>query len=714
MRPLLDRSATAGRRIETSPAVAPVSAVTVYSPPVSPSRSPAIPDNERQAERQIAGLRKEIEHHNYRYYVLDSPEISDAEYDRLFRRLQQLEEAFPQLRSASSPTQKVGAAPAEKFAAVRHTLPMVSLSNAMSVDEFREFDERVRRLLKSADPVEYVAEPKLDGLAVELVYVDGELHVASTRGDGTTGEDVTANVKTIRSVPLTLRQERGTPPVPSRLEVRGEVIFPKAAFEQLNRERAKRDEPPFANPRNAAAGSLRQLDSRITAQRPLDIFCHSPGQTEGAIFDTHLGFLAALKAWGLKINPLNRRCTGAPAVERYHADIAERREGLPYEVDGVVAKVNDFDLQRRLGEVSRSPRWAIAFKFAAQQGRTRIRDILPSVGRTGAITPVAELEPVSVGGVTITSASLHNMDEVERKDIRIGDTVIVERAGDVIPYVVGVVTSERSGEERKFHMPSTCPVCGSKVVREEGEAAYHCIGMSCPAKLRETIRHFASKHALDIDGLGEKLVAQLIDKGLVTDVADLYDLTKEELVELERMAGKSAQNILDAIDGSRTTTLPRFINGLGIPQVGEHMASLLAEHFGSVEALEQATEDELLAIREVGPQTAREIRAFFALKQNRAVLDRLQKAGVNPKMQRRRRGDKLAGQTFVITGALSVPRDEAARWIEAQGGKVTSSVTKKTNYVVVGEDPGSKRDKARELGIPTLNEAELRALVGTS
>ncbi len=692
--------------------VARLAAPTVYSPAVPTSRSPAIPRGERQAEREIIRLRKQIEHHNYRYHVLDSPEISDVEYDRLFRRLQRLEEAFPELRATSSPTQKVGAPPAEKFAAVRHTLAMLSLNNAMSVEEFREFDERVRRLLNSTDPVEYVAEPKLDGLAVELVYADGELQVASTRGDGTTGEDITANVKTIRSVPLSLRQERGAPAAPSRLEVRGEVIFPKAAFEQLNRERAERNEAPFANPRNAAAGSLRQLDSRITARRPLDIFCHSPGRIEGVRFDTHLDFLAALKAWGLKVNPLNKRCTGPEAVESYHDDIARRREELPYEVDGIVAKVNDTELQRRLGEVSRSPRWAIAFKFAAQQGRTRVKDIVPSVGRTGAITPVAELEAVSVGGVTITSASLHNMDEVERKDIRIGDTVVVERAGDVIPYVVSVVTGERTGKERKFHMPSACPMCGSKVVREEGAAAYRCIGMGCAAKLREAVRHFASKHALDIDGLGEKLVTQLIDKGLVKDVADLYELTKDQLIELERMADKSAQNILDAIDGSKRTTLPRFINGLGIPQVGEHMAALLAAHFGSIEALEKATEEELLAIREVGPETAREIRAFFTLRQNRAVIERLQRAGVDPKMERRQRGDKLAGQTFVLTGGLSVPRDEATRWIESQGGKVASSVTKKTSYVVVGENPGSKLDKARDLGITTVSEKELRALVG--
>ncbi|HUI26109.1 MAG TPA: NAD-dependent DNA ligase LigA [Candidatus Kryptonia bacterium] len=678
---------------------------------MAPQRSP-LPRTARAAEAEIARLRKDVEHHNYRYHVLDAPEISDAEYDELFRRLQALEEAHPELRSPTSPTQRVGAPPADKFAAVQHTLPMLSLNNAMTPEEFREFEDRVHRFLKTDDAVEYVAEPKLDGLAVELVYLDGALTVASTRGDGTTGEDVTANVKTIRSVPLELRHERGAPAIPTRLEVRGEVIFPRASFDQLNRERAKHDEPPFANPRNAAAGSLRQLDSRITAQRPLDIFCHSPGQFEGVTFDSQWEFLAALRAWGLKTNPLNRRCANGEAVLRYHSEIAERRGALPYEVDGIVAKVNGFDLQRRLGEVSRSPRWAIAFKFKAQQAQTRVKNIVPSVGRTGAITPVAELEPVQVGGVTVSNASLHNMDEVERKDVRIGDTVIIERAGDVIPYVVGVVMGERTGRERKFHMPDKCPVCGSKVVREEGEAAYRCIGMSCSAKLREAVRHFASKHALNIDGLGEKLVAQLIDIGLVKNVADLYDLTTERLIDLERMAEKSAQNVIDAIAGSKRTTLARFINGLGIPQVGEHMAAVLAEHFGSIDALEQASEEELLAVRDIGPETAREIRAFFDQKDNRAVIARLTRAGVHPTVERRTRGTKLAGQTFVITGALSIPRDEATRLIEAQGGKVTSSVTKKTTYVVVGDDPGSKLDKAKQLGIRTLDERELRALVG--
>jgi DNA ligase (NAD+) len=678
---------------------------------MTPAAAPAGKLTESQAAREIARLSAKIEHHNHRYHVLDAPEISDAVYDQLFRRLVELEEAFPQLRNPASPTQRVGAPPAQTFASVCHTIPMLSLGNAMSAEEFQEFDERVRRGLKTSETVEYIAEPKLDGLAVELVYIDGALTIASTRGDGTTGENVTANVKTIRSVPLELRRQRGAPPIPVRLEVRGEVIFPRVAFERLNRDRAKRDEPPFANPRNAAAGSLRQLDSRITAQRPLDIFCHSSGQIEGAAFDSHWLFLTALRGWGLKINPLNRRCTGADDVVRYHAEINERRESLPYEVDGIVAKVNSVDLQRRLGEVSRSPRWAIAFKFKAQQARTRVKNILASVGRTGALTPVAELEPVPVGGVTVSNASLHNMDEVERKDVRIGDIVIIERAGDVIPYVVGVVTSERTGKERKFHMPATCPVCGSKVLREEGEAAYRCIGMNCPAKLRETVRHFASKYALNIDGLGDKLVAQLIDKDLVKDVSNLYDLTPKDLIDLDRMAEKSAQNIVDAIAGSKHTTLARFISGLGIPQVGEHMAAVLAEQFGSIDALQRATEEDLLAVRDIGPETAREIRAFFDQKDNHAVIARLLRAGIKFAPQQRSRGTKLSGKTFVLTGALSMPRDEVVRLIEAQGGKITGSVSKKTDYVVVGDEPGSKLDKAKQLGVRTLDEPELRALV---
>lgn len=662
--------------------------------------------------REIERLRREIEEHNIRYYVWDNPTISDAEYDALFRRLVELEERYPGLSSPTSPTQRVGAPPAEKFETVRHSVPMLSLDNATSAEEFLEFDARVRRFLTTDKPVEYVSEPKLDGVAVELVYVGGELSVASTRGDGINGENVTANVRTIRSVPLHLQRRGSARPIPHRLEVRGEVIFPRAAFEELNRTRAKAGEPPFANPRNAAAGSLRQLDSRITAQRPLDIFLHSAGRIEGASFTTHWEFLEALQGWGLKINRFNRVCRDAHAVVAYHREMAEKRKALAYEVDGVVAKVNHLNLQRRLGEVSRSPRWAIAFKFKAQQGTTVVKDIVPSVGRTGVVTPVAELEPVGVGGVTISNASLHNMDEVERKDVRIGDTVLVERAGDVIPYIVKVVAEKRTGKERRFRMPERCPVCGSPIVREAGAAAYRCVGMRCPAKLRESVRHFASKHALDIDGLGEKLVEQLVDRGLVTDVADLYRLTKEALLGLERMGEKSAQNLLDAIEESKQTTLARLIYGLGIPQVGEHVASLLASEFGSIDALAQASEAELLAVREIGPETAHEIQAFFKLPGNRQVIHRLLKAGVVPAAgARRAKEGPLEGKAFVLTGALSIPRDEAIRRLEAQGAKVTSSVSRKTDYVVVGENPGSKLDQARKLGVAILDEAGLNKLL---
>ncbi len=645
--------------------------------------------------------------------MLDRPTVSDEEYDRLFRRLVELEEQYPQLRSPTSPTQRVGAPPAEKFESVRHSIPMLSLDNAMSPEELLEFDERVRRLLQREEAVEYVCEPKLDGVAVEVVYVDGGLHIASTRGDGINGENVTVNVKTIRAVALQLRRARGSQqPIPHRLEARGEVIFPSAAFEQLNEERVEAGEPPFANPRNAAAGSLRQLDSRITARRPLDVFFHSAGRVEGATFESHWGFLRALDGWGLKTNPLNRVCRGAQEVVGYHKEIDESRAELGYEVDGIVAKVNSLELQRRLGEVSRSPRWAIAFKFKAQQGTTRVKNIVPSVGRTGVVTPVAELEQVAVGGVTISNASLHNMDEVERKDVRIGDTVVVERAGDVIPYVVKVVPEARTGNERKFRMPARCPVCGSPVIREEGAAAYRCVGMQCDAKRREVIRHFASKHALDIDGLGEKLVAQLVEREMVVDVADLYQLTAERLMQLERMARKSAQNLIDAIEQSKDTTLTRLINGLGIPQVGEHLSAVLAAEFGSIEALQAADEDSLLAVREIGAETAREIRAFFGTEQNRRIIRRLLKAGVRPAAERRARHGSLAGKTFVLTGTLSVPRDEAIRRLQAEGAKVTGGVSKKTDYVVAGEDPGSKAQKARNLGVPVIDEKRLDQLLG--
>jgi DNA ligase (NAD+) len=661
--------------------------------------------------REVERLRREIDAHNRRYYVDDAPSVSDAEYDRLFRRLVELEEQYPRLRSPDSPTQRVGAVPAEKFASVRHSLPMLSLDNAMSAEELREFDARVRRLLRSDDPVEYVVEPKLDGVAVEVVYLDGALSIASTRGDGITGEDVTANLRAIRSVVPRLARVRGRP-APARLEARGEVIFPRAAFAQLNAERAAAGAQTFANPRNAAAGSLRQLDSRITATRPLDVFFHSVGLVDGAQFASHWEMLEALRGWGLKVNPLNQRCRGAEAIVAYHARIAAARDTLRYEADGVVAKVNASDLQRRLGEVSRSPRWAIAFKFKAQQGRTTVRNIIPSVGRTGVITPVAELEPVAVGGVTIANASLHNMDEVERKDVRIGDTVIIERAGDVIPYVVEVVTSARTGAETKFTMPARCPVCGSAVIREEGAAAYRCIGMQCAAQRREVIRHFASKYALDIDGLGEKLVAQLVDTGLVTDVSDLYRLSVEQLAGLERMGAKSAANLYNAIQAKKAPPLDRLIYALGIPQVGERTAGLLAERFASLAALAAADEAALMGIRDIGPETAREIRAFFTLPQNVQTLQRLREVGVHEQRAARRAGGgPLRGKAVVITGTLSVSRDEMIARIEAAGGKVTGGISKKTDYLVAGEEPGSKLDKARSLGIAVLDEAGLNALL---
>jgi len=657
---------------------------------------------------RVEKLRRDLDHHIYRYHVLDDPEVSDSEYDQLMRELEELERKYPEFADPDSPTQRVGAPPADKFASVRHTLPMLSLSNATSEDDFREFDERIHRFLKSTEPVDYVVEPKLDGLAVELVYVEGNLWVASTRGDGTTGEDVTANIRTIGSVPFQLH--RGLRPFPGRLEVRGEVILTKKAFARLNEARVRREEPLFANPRNAAAGSLRQLDSRITASRPLDIFCHSPGSLEASGLGSQWEFLNAASAWGLKTNPLSEPRRGVEAVIAYHRAMGEKRAQLSYDIDGIVAKVDSFELQRRLGEISRSPRWAVAFKFKPQQGVTRVVDIIPSVGRTGVLTPTAQLEPVAVAGVTISNASLHNMDEIERKDIRIGDTVVIERAGDVIPYVVKMLEEKRTGAERRFQMPENCPVCGAPVMREEGEAAYRCLGASCPAQLRERIRHFASKHALDIDGLGDKLVAQLVETGLVRDLADLFDLRKEQLVELERLADKSAQNIVENIARSRQTTLPRLINGLGIPGVGETMAALLAEHFLILESLAAAEEGSLLEVRGVGPETAREILAFFQAEQNRALVRRLLTQVTTAPIEKRAPGP-LQGKTFVLTGTLPISREEAAARITRLGGKVTGSVSKNTDYVVFGDDAGSKLEKARKLGVETLDYDRLLGLL---
>ncbi|HXW84760.1 MAG TPA: NAD-dependent DNA ligase LigA [Candidatus Binataceae bacterium] len=661
---------------------------------------------------EVHQLREQINRANYQYYVLDSPEISDAEYDVLMRRLEALEREHPALLTPDSPTQRVGATPSEKFAVVKHRRMMMSLANAMNADEMVEFDKRIKRQLKADADIEYVAEVKLDGLSIELVYEDGALAVASTRGDGEHGEDVTPNIKTIRSVPLRLRE----PPhgkLPRLLEVRGEVIFSKRGFLKLNEERERDGEPVFANPRNAAAGSLRQLDPRITASRQLEVFLYAPGVVEGATFHSQWEFLGALRALGLRTNPLSRVCKGVGEVLEYWNEITEKREQLDYDADGVVAKVNSYALQEQLGEVSRSPRWAIAYKFKAQQAETVVEDIIAYVGRIGSLTPVAKLRPVPLAGVTIQNASLHNLDEIRRKDIRAGDTVLIERAGDVIPYVVRV-TQEKHPRSKPFAMPEHCPVCRAAVVHEEGEVAYFCVNANCPARMRESIRHFASKNALDIEGLGDKLVGQLVEKGLVKELDDIYLLSTGQLEGLERMAEKSAQNVIDAIQRSREAVLDRVINGLGIRHVGEHTARQLALKFGTLAAVADASEDDLTAVRDIGAEVARSVREYFAEPRNRKAVERLaRQLHINPPVAPAFSSRApLRDKTFVLTGTLeSMTRDQAEQRIMASGGKVTSSVSRKTDYVVAGVEPGSKLRKAQELGVKVLDEQQFSALL---
>ncbi len=662
---------------------------------------------------RVQELRDQIHYHNYRYHVLDEPVISDREFDRLMQELLKLEADYPGLVTPDSPTQRVGAAPLDKFETVPHRVPMLSLENAFSEAEAREFEDRLKRFLRLTGDFDYVVEPKMDGVAVELVYEQGRLRVGSTRGDGYRGENVTQNLRTIHTIPLTLLS--GELPPPDLLEVRGEVYIDLGEFKKLNEERLTKGEPPFANPRNAAAGSLRQLDPGITADRPLKIFCYGIGQVEGRSFQSHWEILMALKAWGLRINPQIERCQGIEAAIQYHQRLEHQRHGLPYEIDGVVIKVDDLPLQERLGTKARSPRWALAYKFAATQATTRVKDIVVNVGRTGAITPMAVMEPVEVGGVTVSRATLHNEDEVARKDVRVGDTVLIQRAGDVIPEVVKVILENRLPEAQPFEMPSHCPVCDTALVRPEGEAVTRCPNPDCRGALRRGILHFASKAAMDIDGLGEKIIDQLMDQGLLKELADLYRLTEADLVPLERFAEKSAENLVEAIKESKKVSLARFIYALGIRYVGEATARLLAQHFHDLEHLTAASEEDLLQLEGVGPQVAGSIREYFQDPKNLELLASLKALGVKPLPPEPLPQTGLAGKTFVFTGGLSrFSREEAKAQVTARGGKVSSSVSAKTDYVVVGADPGSKYAKARDLDVTILDEDAFEELLKQS
>jgi DNA ligase (NAD+) len=655
-------------------------------------------------KERIKALRHEINEHNFHYHVQDSPRIADAQYDRLFHELKKLEQEHPELITSDSPTQRVGAAPLKEFSEVKHDVPMLSLENAFSDEEVAAFYQRVQDRLHTENDIEFVCEPKLDGLAISLRYEKGVLVQAATRGDGATGENVTENVRTIKSVPLVLQGKD----FPAVLEVRGEVYMPKAGFLSLNKNAELKGEKLFANPRNAAAGSLRQLDPRVTAGRPLAIFCYGVGRIEGKeVPATHSATLEWLKKLGLVVNPLITTVTDLSGILKFYASIGKKRVGLPYEIDGVVYKVNSRKDQENLGFVSRAPRWALAHKFPAEQTTTTIEQVEFNVGRTGAVTPIARLKPVFVGGVTVSNATLHNMDEIARKDIRIGDTVIIQRAGDVIPEVVSVVLEQRTANVKKIRLPKRCPICGSAVEQIEGEAVARCsAGLFCPAQRKEAIKHFASRRALDIEGLGDKIVEQLVDMDLIANPADLYQLTLAQISNMERMAEKSAQNLLDALQKSKHTTLARFLYALGIREVGEATAKNLAQHFGDLPPLFTATEESLQEIPDVGPVVAKHIAAFFAEKHNHQVIDNLVRAGIHwEKISRADSPQPLSGKTFVLTGTLSsLSRDEAKAKLEALGAKVAGSVSAKTSYVVVGDEAGSKLSKAQELGVAILEE----------
>ncbi len=664
-----------------------------------------------EARERIAKLREIINHHNYRYYVLDSPEISDAEYDDLMKELRELEAEHPELITPDSPTQRIGAPPVEAFGVVEHPQPLLSLANAFSYEELAAWHKRVSNLLGGRQ-FDLVCEPKIDGLAVALTYVDGLLVTGATRGDGYRGENITQNLRTIRSIPLSVPKE-----APPRFEVRGEVYLSKAGFKKLNEERAREELSLFANPRNAAAGSVRQLDSSITAKRPLDIFIYGLGWAEGKTApDTHWEITQWLKSLGFKINPSIALLHSLEEVEKYYQNWAESREKSAYEADGIVAKVNSIAFQQELGTVAHEPRWAIAYKFPAVQGTTKLLDIGINVGRTGSLNPYAILEPVRVGGVVISQAALHNEEDIHRKDIRIGDWVVVQRAGEVIPEIVEPIVSRRTGKEKVFRMPGRCPVCGSEVIKPEGEAMHRCTNAACPSQALERIKHFVSRGAMDMDGVGEKLCQALFKAGLIKDAADLYYLTKEQLLGLERMADKSASNALKSIQKSRDRPLARVIFALGITHVGDQYAELLAERFNSIDALAKASEEELSTIPSIGPKIAESVVAFFRQERNSQIIEKLRKAGVRLEKEEvkepRPEELPLTGLEFVLTGKLgSFSRSEAEAKIKALGGKAGSDVTKKTSYVVVGTDPGSKLAKAEKLGTKTINEAEFSELL---
>lgn len=661
-------------------------------------------------EKKINSLREMINDYNYNYYVLDAPTVPDAVFDKLLRELQELETQHPELITADSPTQRIGEKPLKEFDEVKHEVPMLSLDNAFDEEEVAAFDRRVHERLGTEGAIEYVCEPKLDGLAISLRYEHGSLVQGATRGDGMTGENVTQNLRTIPSIPLHLR---GTdfPPV---LEVRGEVYMPKAGFEKLNAEAEKKGEKVFVNPRNAAAGSLRQLDSRITASRPLAFFCYGVGLVERETLpSTHSAILQQLKAWGFPVNPLIEVVKGLDQCLAFFHQIAKKRPHLAYEIDGVVYKVNRLALQQELGFVTRAPRWALAHKFPAEEVYTVLESVEFQVGRTGAITPVARLKPVFVGGVTVSNATLHNMDEINRKDVRVGDTVIIRRAGDVIPEVVGPLKEKRPSQVKKINLPSKCPVCHSAIEQMEGEAVARCTaGLYCPAQRKEAIKHFASRRAMDIEGLGDKLVEQLVDEKVIKNIADLYSLKLEELADLERMGQKSAQNLLDQLEKSKKTTFARFLYALGVREVGEATAKALARYFGDIDTLYTATEESLQEVPDIGPVVAKHIAHFFSEEHNREIIEKLIKAGMHWEKIKKPTKSALSGKTFVLTGTLSkLTRDEAKDRLENLGAKVSDSVSKKTDYVVVGNEPGSKLAKAEKLGVTILDEPEFLKLL---